>query len=151
MKSFKDSVMDLGGDVANNFVSSLSGGLNVDSALLGFKKFLRDYIIKAYVFTDSMKSEIEKIGQGIADYIMGKNGGLETISNEFKKTYEKLAGNISKADEYLDKIFGKEKEKEVKDTGDTITKELSKIESAMDSFKKKTVSDLGGDIASQPY
>ena len=146
-KEAEKNVSDLGGDVAGNFISSLNSGLDLDSALISFKKFIRNYVIQSAVYTESLKSEMEKIGQGIADYIMGKNGGLETISNEFKKTYEKLAKGISKTDEYLDKIFGKEKEKEVKDTGDTITKELSKIESAIDSFKK-TVSDLGGDIAS---
>lgn len=145
--SLKDSVADLGGDVAGNFISSLNSGLDLDSALISFKKFIRNYVIQSAVYTDSLKSEMEKIGQGIADYIMGKNGGLDKISNEFKKTYETLAKGISKTDEYLNKIFGKEKQKEVKDTGNTITKELSKIESAMDSFKK-TVSDLGGDIAS---
>jgi TP901 family phage tail tape measure protein len=149
MKSFKDSVMDLGGDIANNFVSSLSGGLNVDSALLGFKKFLRDYIIKAYVFTDSMKDEIEKIGSLIGKTLDGSiiEEELSDVANAVKATYGKLADSMKTVDTMLDSIFGKEKEKEVKDTGNTITKELSKIESAMDSFKK-TVSDLGGDIAS---
>ena len=145
--SLKDSLADLGGDVAGNFISSLNSGLDVDSALISFKKFIRNYVIQAAVYTESLKTEMESLGKGIADYISGKKGGLDKVGEEFKKTYEKLAANIKKTDEYLDKIFGKEKEKEIKDSGDTITKELSKIESAMDSFKK-TVSDLGGDIAS---
>jgi hypothetical protein len=138
MKSFTDSVADLGGDIANNFISSLSGGLDVDSALLGFKKFLREYIIKAYVFTDSMKGEIEKIGSLIGKTLDGSIGGkkLNDVANAVKATYGKLADSMKTVDTMLDEIFGKEKEKE-----------LSKIESAMDSFKK-TVSDLGGDIAS---
>jgi hypothetical protein len=145
--SLKDSLTDLGSDVAGNFISSLNSGLDLNSALISFKKFIRNYVIQSAVYTNSLKSEMEKIGQGIADYIVGKNGGLDKISSEFKKTYNKLANNISKADEYLDKIFGKEKEEEIKDSSSTITKELSKIESAMKSFKE-TVSDLGGDIAS---
>lgn len=134
--SLKDSLADLGGDVAVNFISSLNSGLDVDSALISFKKFIRNYVIQAAVYTESLKTEMESLGKGIADYISGKKGGLNKIGEEFKKTYEKLAANIKKTDEVLDEIFGKEKEKE-----------LSKIESAMDSFKK-TVSDLGGDIAS---
>ena len=149
MRDFTDTISDLGGDVASNFISSLSSGLDTDSALLGFKKFLREYIIKAYVFTESMKSKIEKIGSLIGKTLDGSisKKELSDVANAVKATYGKLADSMKTVDTLLDSVFGKEKEEEIKDTTNTITKELSKIESAMKSFKE-TVSDLGGDIAS---
>ncbi len=149
MKSFKDSVMDLGGDVANNFVSSLSGGLNVDSALLGFKKFLRDYIIKAYVFTDSMKSEIEKIGSLIGKALDGSisKDELSNVANAVKATYGKLADSMKTVDTMLDSIFGKEAEKNVSSGANTVVENVSKIQKAIDNLKD-SLADLGGDVAS---
>jgi hypothetical protein len=149
MKSFKDSVMDLGGDIANNFVSSLSGGLNVDSALLGFKKFLRDYIIKAYVFTDSMKGEIEKIGSLIGKTLDGSisEKELSDVANAVKATYGKLADSMKTVDTMLDSIFGKEAEKNVSSGANTVVENVSKIQKAIDNLKD-SLADLGGDIAS---
>lgn len=147
--SLKDSLKDLGGDVAGNFISSLNSGLDLDSALISFKKFIRNYVVQASVYTESLKDEFDKIGLRIWHYVSGSypKSELNNIKKEVSSIYGNLAGSLKGVDEVLDEIFGKEAEKEVKDTGDTITKELSKIESAMDSFKK-TVSDLGGDIAS---
>ena len=149
MKSFKDSVMDLGGDIANNFVSSLSGGLNVDSALLGFKKFLREYIIKAYVFTDSMKSEIEKIGSLIGKTLDGSisKKELSDVANAVKATYGKLADSMKTVDTMLDSIFGKEAEKNVSSGANTVVENVSKIQKAIDNLKD-SLADLGGDVAS---
>ena len=149
MRDFTDTISDLGGDVASNFISSLSSGLDSDSALLGFKKFLREYIIKAYVFTKSMKSEIEKIGSLIGKTLDGSisKDELSNVANAVKATYGKLADSMKTVDTLLDSVFGKETQEDVKDTADTVKKEVSRMQKAIDGFKE-TVSDLGGDIAS---
>jgi phage-related tail protein len=149
INSFKDSIADLGGDVAGNFISSLNSGLDLDSALISFKKFIRNYVVQASVYTESLKDEFSKIGLRVWHYVSGSypKSELDNIKKSVSSIYGNLAESLKGVDEVLDEIFGKEKEEEIKDSSSTITKELSKIESAMKSFKE-TVSDLGGDIAS---
>ena len=101
------------------------------------------------MFTESMKSEIEKIGSLIGKTLDGSisEKELSDVANAVKTTYGKLAGSMKTVDTLLDSVFGKETQEDVKDTADTVKKEVSRMQKAIDSFKE-TVSDLGGDIAS---
>ena len=150
MESFKDSISDLGGDIASEFISSLSKSYDVDEALVSFKSFIRDYVIQAYVYTNTMKSKIESIGDLISKAINGgslSKSNVTTIANQVKKVYTELAKSMETVDKVLDAVMP-DIEDTVEDTTEEIEETLTAFESAIKSFKD-TIADLGGDIASE--
>lgn len=150
MESFKDTISDLGGNIASEFISSLSKSYDVDEALASFKSFIRDYVIQAYVYTNTMKSKIEAIGDLISKAINGGNlskSNITTIANQVKKVYTELAKSMETVDSVLDAVMP-DIEDTVEDTTEEIEETLTAFESAIKSFRD-TIADLGGDIASE--
>ena len=107
IKDFKESISDLGGDLADTLINGLSDGLTQSDFLTSLKKWLRQMILQAVVYTESMKTEIERIGKIISDGL--SNGfseeSLHTIRMELSFMYHKASEQMSNIDNILNSVF----------------------------------------------
>ena len=108
MESFKDTVSDLGGDIASNFVDAISNGLNQSDFLDSMKKWIKKMLVQSVVYTESMKAEIEAIGQAITKGL--SEGFTETTFHEIRRdlswVFDQANQTISGIDNILNNVFG---------------------------------------------
>lgn len=108
IKSFKESIEDLGGDLASNLVEGISSGLNQSDFLNNMKDWIRKMLIQSVVYTETMKSEIEAIGGAISKGL--SEGFTETTFHEIRRdlswTFDQANRTISGIDEILNSVFG---------------------------------------------
>lgn len=155
IESFKESMSDLGGDIANNLIYGLSEGLTNSDFLETMYSYIRKLIVQTVVYTESMQSEIEAIGQSISKGLSEgfSTDSLATIRQDLSNIFYSASKQMTAIDSLLEDVFGDFSE-EVEETVETVTtateeieEELTSLERAIESFKE-SVSDLGGDIAS---
>lgn len=107
IKSFKESIQDLGGDIANNLIDGISNGLSQGDFLANMKKWIRKMLIQSVVYTESMKSEIEAIGKAISKGIA--EGFSETSLHEIRRdlswVFNQANETIESLDSLLDSVF----------------------------------------------
>lgn len=107
IKSFKESIQDLGGDIANNLIDGISNGLSQGDFLANMKKWIRKMLIQSVVYTESMKSEIEAIGKAISKGIA--EGFSETSLHEIRRDlswiFNQANETIESLDSLLDSVF----------------------------------------------
>lgn len=108
MKRFKDTISDLGGDIASNFVDAISNGLNQSDFLDSMKKWIKKMLVQSVVYTESMKAEIEAIGQAITKGL--SEGFTETTFHEIRRdlswVFDQANQTISGIDNILNNVFG---------------------------------------------
>ena len=146
IKSLKDTLSDLGGDLADKLAGGLKSGLSKNDLLATMKDYIKDMIIQTVVYTDSMKSQIESVGKKIAEAI-NKDDYTSVLDAKGKigSLYDTLTTKSKTALKWVEQLFP-EMSKTVEKETTNVEKSLTKLESAVQSFKE-TIADLGGDIA----
>ena len=107
MKSFKESVSDLGGDIAGEIVNGLTSGLSQGDFLSSMKDYLRKMLIQSAVYTESLKGEIEAIGKTISNAIQGgfTEDTMHDVRRDLSWVYEQANKAISSVDTVLGSVF----------------------------------------------
>ena len=107
MKSFKESVSDLGGDIAGEIVNGLTSGLSQGDFLSNMKDYLRKMLIQSAVYTESLKGEIEAIGKTISNAIQGgfTEDTMHDVRRDLSWVYEQANKAISSVDTVLGSVF----------------------------------------------
>lgn len=107
MKSFKESVSDLGGDIAGEIVNGLTSGLSQGDFLSSMKDYLRKMLIQSVVYTESLKGEIEAIGKTISNAIQGgfTEDTIHDVRRDLSWVYEQANKAISSVDTVLGSVF----------------------------------------------
>ena len=107
IKSFKESITDLGGDIATNLVNGLANGLSESDFLSNMKTWLRKMIIQTVVYTDSMKAEIESIGKVISEGLSDglSEDSLHKIRRDLSYIFFNTSRQMSSIDSILDSVF----------------------------------------------
>ena len=107
VESFKETVSDLGGDIATNLVDGISDGLSQSDFLDNMKKWIRKMLIQSVVYTNSMIAEIEAIGQAITKGI--SEGFTDTTLHEIRRdlswVFEQANKTITNIDDVLNSVF----------------------------------------------
>lgn len=108
MNRFKEDVSDLGGDIATNLVDGISDGLSQSDFLDNMKKWIRKMLVQSVVYTNSMKAEIEAIGQAITKGL--SEGFTETTFHEIRRdlswVFNQANQTIEGIDNILNSVFG---------------------------------------------
>ena len=108
MKSFNDSIKDVGGEIGQAFVDSIADGMSQGDFLDKMKDWIKRMLVQSVVYTESMKSEIEAIGQAITKGI--REGFTETSLHEIRRdlswVFNEANETISSLDNILDRTFG---------------------------------------------
>lgn len=108
MQSFKETISDLGGSLADELINGISEGLNSGEFLNNMKTWIRKMLIQSVVYTESMKSEIEAIGQAISKGI--SEGFTETSFHEIRRdlswVFNQANQTIEGIDNILNSVFG---------------------------------------------
>jgi phage-related minor tail protein len=107
MKSFKESISDLGGDIAGEIVNGLTSGLSQGDFLSNMKDYLRKMLIQSAVYTESLKGEIEAIGKTISNAIQGgfTEDTMHDVRRDLSWVYEQANKAISSVDTVLGSVF----------------------------------------------
>ena len=104
MNSFKETVSDLGGDLASQIINGLTNGLSQGDFLKNMKDWIRKMLIQSVVYTESMKSELEAIGQTISKAITG--GFTEDTMHEIRRDLSWVFEQANKAVSSIDSVLG---------------------------------------------
>ena len=104
MNSFKETVSDLGGDLASQIINGLTNGLSQGDFLKTMKDWIRKMLIQSVVYTESMKAEIEAIGQTISKAITG--GFTEDTMHEIRRDLSWVFEQANKAVSSIDSVLG---------------------------------------------
>ena len=108
MESFKEEVSDVGGEIGQTFVDAIADGMSQGDFLDKMKSWIKRMLVQSVVYTESMKSEIEAIGQAITKGI--REGFTETSLHEIRRdlswVFNEANETISSLDNILDKTFG---------------------------------------------
>ena len=101
-------IADLGDDIATNLVDGISDGLSQSDFLDNMKKWIRKMLIQSVVYTNSMKAEIEAIGQAITKGL--SEGFTETTFHEIRRDlswiFNEANKTIENIDDILNSVFG---------------------------------------------
>lgn len=107
LESFKDSIVDMGGEIGNQFVDAISSGMNQSDFLGKMKDWIKRMLVQSVVYTESMKSEIEAIGQAITKGI--REGFTETSLHEIRRdlswVFNEANETVASLDNILDRTF----------------------------------------------
>lgn len=108
MESFKEEVSDVGGEIGQSFVDSISEGMNQSDFLSKMKDWIKRMLVQSVVYTESMKAEIESIGQAITKGI--REGFTETSLHEIRRdlswVFNEANETVASLDNILDRTFG---------------------------------------------
>jgi ABC-type transporter Mla subunit MlaD len=107
MKSFNDSIKDVGGEIGQTFVDSIADGMSQGDFLDKMKSWIKRMLVQSVVYTESMKSEIEAIGQAITKGI--REGFTETSLHEIRRdlswVFNEANKTVASLDDILDRTF----------------------------------------------
>lgn len=105
--SFYESFADIGSDIADTLVSSLTDGLDETSFLDAMKEYITKMVIQAAVYTEALTDKIAKIGKKIASAIAGGLTGnsLSGIKQELSDLYAEASGKASTAMDIVNSAF----------------------------------------------
>ena len=108
LESFKESIVDIGGEIGNQFVDAISSGINQSDFLGKMKDWIKRMLVQSVVYTESMKAEIEAIGQSITKGI--REGFTETSLHEIRRdlswVFNEANETVASLDNILDRTFG---------------------------------------------
>ena len=102
-ETVSETMEDLGDDIASNLVDGISNGLSQSDFLDNMKKWIRKMLIQSVVYTESMKSEIEAIGQAITKGI--SEGFTETTFHEIRRDLSWVFNQANQTIEGIDNIL----------------------------------------------
>lgn len=138
------SLISIGKDIGEQFVSSIIDGTKSTDFLGNMKKTIRSYMIKMAIYTESFSKKMGEIGSKLIEAISagGDKRQLTMAKEELLALYETAEKTAEKLDKTLDNVFGKTSQ-----SIDTATDSLTKFEETMKSVLE-SIQDLGGDIAS---
>jgi len=107
IKSFKDTVSDLGADIASNLVDGLTNGLSQSDFLSNMKDWLRKMLVQSVVYTETMKAEIEEIGKKISEGITSgfSETSLHEIRRDLSYIFEQASSKMTNIDSILNGVF----------------------------------------------
>lgn len=107
IKDFKEQILDLGGDIANNLVNGIANGLSQADFLDNMKTWLRKMVIQSVVYTESMKAEIENVGRIISDGLSEgfSDEALHTIRRDLSYLFYSTNKQVSSIDSILESVF----------------------------------------------
>jgi hypothetical protein len=107
MKSFNDSVKDIGGDIASNLVNGITNGLSQSDFLSNMKDWLRKMLVQTVIYTETMKTEIEEIGKKISEGITTgfTDTSLHEIRRDLSYIFESASSKMSNIDSILNSVF----------------------------------------------
>ena len=105
--SFYESFADIGSDIADTLVSSLTDGLDETSFLDAMKEYITKMVIQAAVYTEALTEKIASIGKKIASAIAGGLTGnsLSGIKQELADLYAEASGKASAAMDIVNSAF----------------------------------------------
>lgn len=105
--SFYESFADIGSDIADTLVSSLTDGLDETSFLDAMKEYITKMVIQAAVYTEALTEKIANIGKKIASAIAGGLTGdsLSGIKQELSDLYAEASGKASAAMDIVNSAF----------------------------------------------
>lgn len=108
MKSFKETIKDVTGDIGTTFINGLTDGITQGDFLGNIKDWLRRMMIQMVVYTDTMKAEIEEIGKRISAGIMEgfTDTDLHEIRRDMSYMFEEATRKVSTIDSLLGGVFG---------------------------------------------
>jgi hypothetical protein len=90
IRSFKDSLANIGADISSMLIDSLVDGLDGEDFLYALEEYITESVVKAAVFTDAFKAEAGAIGKAIADGIAGgtlTEGQLSDLKDRLGSLY----------------------------------------------------------------
>ena len=108
MKSFKETIKDVTGDLGQTFINGLTEGMTQGDFLGNIKDWLRKMMIQMVVYTDTMKSEIEEIGKRISAGITQgfTDTDLHEIRRDMSYMFEEATKKVQTIDSLLGGVFG---------------------------------------------
>lgn len=108
MKSFKETIKDVTGDIGTTFINGLTEGITQGDFLGNIKDWLRKMMIQMVVYTDTMKVEIEEIGKRISAGITEgfTDTDLHEIRRDMSYMFEEATRKVSTIDSLLGGVFG---------------------------------------------
>ena len=108
INSFEEQLKDIGGEIGTQFVDAISNGMNQSDFLGKMKDWIKRMLVQSVVYTESMKSEIEAIGQAITKGI--REGFTETSLHEIRRdlswVFNEANETVASLDNILDRTFG---------------------------------------------
>lgn len=108
IKSFNEQIADVGGDLGSQFADSIAEGMSESDFLGKMKDWIKRMLVQSVVYTESMKSEIEAIGQAITKGI--REGFSETSLHEIRRdlswVFNEANETVASLDNILDRTFG---------------------------------------------
>jgi predicted nuclease with TOPRIM domain len=108
INSFEEQLKDVGGEIGTQFVDAISNGMNQSDFLGKMKDWIKRMLVQSVVYTESMKAEIEAIGQAITKGI--REGFTETSLHEIRRdlswVFNEANETVASLDNILDKTFG---------------------------------------------
>lgn len=107
IKDFKDEISDLGGEIASNLISGLADGLSQSDFLQTMYDWIRKLIVQTVVYTESMKAEIEAIGQAISNGLADgfSESSLHAIRRDLSYIFYSANKSMEGIDSILDSVF----------------------------------------------
>lgn len=108
MKSFKETIKDVTGDLGTTFINGLTDGITQSDFLGNIKDWLRKMMIQMVVYTDTMKAEIEEIGKRISAGITEgfTDTDLHEIRRDMSYMFEEASKKVQTIDSLLGGVFG---------------------------------------------
>ena len=108
MKSFKETIKDVTGDLGQTFINGLTEGMTQGDFLTNVKDYLRKMMIQMVVYTDTMKAEIEEIGKRISAGIVDgfTDTDLHEIRRDLSYMFEEASQKVQSIEGILGGVFG---------------------------------------------
>lgn len=144
------SLTSIGKSLGEQFLSSIEDGAKEEDFLQNMKKTIRSYMVKLAVYTESFVDDMAFIGDRLISAMMGGDKSSYTlVKEELASMYKSSIETIKEIDKVLDSVFGTIDEglNKSEEGLNKLENKLSRFTEAMNNFKD-TISDLGGDIAS---
>jgi len=107
-EAFAESMKDVGDVIADNLISAMQDGLTGDDFLYSLQEYIRNSVIEAAVYTDSLKGAIASIGARLGTAILGgaDSTTLASIRAELMALFESANAAAQSAGDIVDTVFG---------------------------------------------
>jgi len=142
-----------GQTIGETLVNNIISGATKEDFLTNMKDFLRENLIKLAVYTESFQNKLAEVGAKLSAALLG-SGSISGLRAELEALWTTASTQAQAAEEIISSVFGdldeviEETTENIDESLEEIEEHLSTFEEAMKSFRE-TISDLGGDLASQ--
>lgn len=150
VNGFSDALSALdgiGGAIAENVLSGLEGGMNLDNFLVSMKSTLKSMVLKIVVYGESFQSTLSNLGARMANAMSNPLGMTKDVLSGFKNELSAVYQNAKNATANLGQIFDEVFGVEVEEAVTTATASLSAFAQQIQNLKTQIL-DLGGEIGS---